>query len=78
MSETISLWMALKVGEAVLRASKDKEAMMFEKIKENRSWVHVYLRRNDRGRYLELKMPCYETCNDAFLEITEVDDVGRG
>lgn len=40
-----------------------------ERIRDMRSLLHVEVRSNDRGIYLEMKLPNHEAINDVHLKI---------
>lgn len=79
-SGALAPWLANRVKETPVLAEagggvKYVEGMRFA---HSNSWLHVHVRGNDRGRFVELMISNYETCNDGYLKVPEEDIVGKG
>lgn len=73
VSRSVALWVSNKVGEAAAAASKKGGMKFFEKIKFLNNYVHVFCRANERGRFVELKLPNYNACGEVYLKVPEED-----
>lgn len=70
--------MVKRIEETVLLASKRGEEKYFKRVKYLNVYLHVFVRTNDRGRFIELRMPNYSASSDFFLKVPEEDSAGCG
>lgn len=73
VSRSVALWIANRMGDAAVIARKKEEVKFFERMKFLNSFVHVISRNNDRGRFVELKLPNCNACGEVFLKVPEED-----
>lgn len=57
--------------------AKSQNLQYFQSYFEGKVWLHVAVREYKMGRFLEIRVPNYEACNEIFLKVPGDNKKGK-